>query len=119
MGLLYKRSISKKEVTSTFVKGEPTNTDSAITIFQGNIQPYKGRIVNNQTEGMIDSGLILVFSEEKLNIPGTGVATKGTYVLYHNNWYECIKELDWDDPDPPFAHLSYFRYVAGWREVEL
>lgn len=119
MSLFYKTTINKKEVTSAFTKGKPTNTFSAITTFQGNIQSYKGKVTNDQTEGIIDSGLILVFSEEKLNIPKAGTATKGSYVLYHSDWYECIKERDWSNQEGVFESLSYYRYIAAWREADV
>ena len=61
---------------------------------------------------------MVVFSEEKLNTPTANEFTKGTYVLYHENWYECIRELDWSDQEGVFADLSYYRYIIVWREVE-
>ncbi len=109
MSLFYKTITNKKEVSTSFVKGKPTNIFSGITTFQGNIQSYKGKVANDQTEGIIDSGLILVFSEEKLNIPKAGTTTKGTYVLCHSDWYECIKERDWGNQEGVFESLSYYR----------
>jgi len=118
MSLFYKTTIQRKEVNQSFVKGKPLTDSAPITTFQGNIQPYKGQVTVEQTEGVLTSGLMVVFSEEKLNIPTPNASTKGTYVLYHDNWYECIKELDWSDQKGPFADLSYYRYIIVWREVD-
>jgi len=119
VSLFYKTEIKRKDITQTFVSGKPVTAASPITTFQGNIQPYKGQTTNDQTEGVITSGLMIVFSEEKLNIPTAEDFTKGTYVLYHGNWYECIKELDWSDQKGVFADLSYYRYIIVWREVDV
>jgi len=119
MALFYKTEIKRKEIIQEYVKGVATITSTPITTFQGNVQPYKGKITQDQTEGVISSGVMLVFSEEKLNIPTSNTATKGTYVLYHGDWYECVKELDWSDQKGVFADLSYYRYVMVWREADV
>ena len=119
MSLFYKTTISKKEVTESFVKGQPQSTFSNVTTFQGNVQPYKGRAALDQTEGVQSSGMMVVFSEETLNIASAEGTRKGTHVLYHDNWYECISELDWGRQEGVFESLSYFRYVMVWREVNV
>lgn len=117
MSLFYKTTIQKKEITQVYVKGVPSITGTPITTFQGNVQPYKGKSAMDQTEGIMSSGMMLLFSEEKLNIASAEASRKGTYVLYHDNWYECIQELDWGEQEGPFASLSYYRYQMAWREV--
>lgn len=117
MSLFYKNEIRKKEIVQTYVKGVPTTSETPITTFQGNIQPYKGKSAMDQVEGIQSSGMMLCFSEEKLNIASAEASRKGTYVLYHDNWYECIQELDWGAQEGPFADLSYYRYAIAWREV--
>ena len=118
MSLFYKTEIQRKDIVENYVKGVPIIISAPITTFQGNVQPYKGKITTDQTEGVLPSGIMMVFSEAKLNISAPEANTKGTYVLYHGDWYECIKELDWSAQEGPFADLSYYRYVMVWREVD-
>jgi len=111
MALLYKETYQRRDYTVTKVKLDTTK-NWVQTTFKGDVQPATGKDLALAPEGNWDAGTVKVYSNIPLNTKKSEATS--TYVLFEDDWYECLVKLP-NTAKGPFKALHHYKYLASPR----
>lgn len=109
MSTLFPKTILYKQVTGSYVSGVWTPSEGDST-FEGSVQPVTGKDLVNLNVGREDRGKVKVYSDTKLNVSLEGTNKSGDKVIWQDQIWELIQELQYQN-----GLVPHYKYIGEYR----